>query len=73
MLPNGKITIKSGKTGKPLAQTQSGARIYSIKDTKKLIRLAQKAKDRESTIALGKALLELTIAQDNRKQQYTDE
>lgn len=71
MLP-GKIIIQDGNKGKPLAQTSPGARIYSIKDTSKLISLAKKATDRESTIALGKAFLDMTIAQDQQKPEYTD-
>jgi hypothetical protein len=73
MKPKGNILIRSGKDGKPLARTQSGARIYSIKDTNKLMNLAKKATDRESTIALGKAMLESTIAQNNKPTQYTNE
>lgn len=71
--PAKNIIILSGKTGKPLASTQSGARIYSIENTKKLVSLAKKATDRKSTIALGKAILELTVAQDQKPTQYTDE
>ncbi len=70
MIPK-KITIKNGKTGEVLAETSPGARIFSIEDTQTLFRLAQTATDKDSTIALGKAVLKMIKAQNNRPVQYT--
>lgn len=66
------IIILNGKTGKPLAQTSAGTRIYSVANTRRLLMLAKKAITRKDTIALGRAMMEMTIAHDQKPVQYTD-
>lgn len=66
------IIILDGKTGTPLARTSAGTRIYSAANTRRLLLLAKKATDREKTIILGKAMMNMTMAHDQKPVQYTD-
>ncbi len=70
MIPK-KIKIRDGKTGKELAQTSPGVRIFSIPDTDTLLAMAHAADNDNALAELGKKIIETIHAQDSKPVQYT--
>ncbi len=66
-----KIQILDGESGKPLAETETGSRIFSRRSTARMVKLAKSAKDEGGYIALGRAVYNEVTAQDKRSPQYT--
>ncbi len=71
MIPR-KITIRDGKTGKGLARTSPGARIFSIADSKELLSLSESAQNEKAMIELGKKILTILEKQDSQPITYTN-
>lgn len=58
--------------GAPSIPLQGAERIYSIEDTRQIIRLAQQAQTPEALIALGQFVYKATKKQDARTPEFTD-
>ncbi len=62
----------AGKAGQVQSLMDGNERIYSTKDTKKIVEMAKACKTTKDLLALGKYVLLATKKQDAAKPQFTN-